>query len=221
MPVRKRMRWSVSDNEASLIPSKQRKRAERKVGLKPPRLHCSSQKRSTRLPGSHQATVACWGNSVSARNALALTPLPHSVMAWGEWGLGSNSGMDLKIQLLSLSVSYAPCNWQSEKQILMATKIPTRKREIDVWFICDCSLCSIYPSFSEMKQLLFLVCINRNQVMGNRNIARSRFYMRTSRNLTSHVKKFILATSPTFSRSVQCHPQKRKFWQVGNQSGNG
>lgn len=79
---------------------KQRKRAERKMGLKSPRLHCSSQERSTRLPGSHQATVACWRNSVSARNALALTPLPHSVMAWGEWGLGSNSGMDLKMQLL-------------------------------------------------------------------------------------------------------------------------
>lgn len=107
---------------------KQRKRAERKMGLKPPRLHCSSQERSTRLPGSYQATAACWGNSVSARNALALTPLPHSVTAWGEWGLGSNSGMDLKMQLLSLSVNYAPCNWQSGKQILMATKIPTRKK---------------------------------------------------------------------------------------------
>ena len=195
---------------------KQRKRAERKMGLKPPRLHCSSQERSTRLPGSYQATAACWGNSVSARNALALTPLPHSVTAWGEWGLGSNSGMDLKMQLLSLSIM-PPAIDNQESKFSWPPKFPPEKRETDVWFICDCSLCSIYLSFPEIKQLLFLVCINRNQVMDNRNIARSRFYMRTSRNLTSHVKKFILATSPTFSRSVQCHPQKRKFWQVGNQ----
>lgn len=65
---------------------KQRKKAERKVGLKPPRLHCSSKERSTRLLGSHQATVTCQRNSVSARNALALTSLLYSIMAKSSLG---------------------------------------------------------------------------------------------------------------------------------------
>ena len=82
MPVRKR-EWGDQYETMMQVwfQVKRRKKAERKVGLKPPRLHCSSKKRSTRLLGSHQATVTCQRNSVSARNALALTPLPHSIMS--------------------------------------------------------------------------------------------------------------------------------------------
>lgn len=82
MPARKR-EWG--DQYQTMVQVwfqvKQRKRAERKVGLKHPRLHCSSKKRSMRLLRSHQTTVSCQRNSVSARNALALTPLQHSIMA--------------------------------------------------------------------------------------------------------------------------------------------
>ena len=110
-------------------------------------------------------------------------------------------------------------------------KFPLEKRrETDVWFICNCSLCSIYLPIPEMKELLFLLCINKNQIMGNRNSPRSRFYTKTSSNLTARVKetekhrheympliqikcrlKFLLATSPKFSRPIQCHPIRKNF----------